>query len=165
MHPDLRGRLTLEGKPLDIAIWTRQTKDRTRIYHSATISEPREKVPSAKPPLAKGLKIYEFRKRRDSDPDFQSSEGFELFGVTYHLALWVEVGGKDDIEHLKFILALVTEPYSVELTADCQQTLAALRDRMRERAREAEEEREYREQQAATAAGHDPDGEPDDIPF
>jgi hypothetical protein len=168
MHPDLRGRLTLEDRAFEVALWTRQTKDRTRIYHSATISEPFHKGETPRPPLAKGLKLYEFRKRRDSDPDFQSVEGFELLGAASHLALWVEVGAGDDLEALKFTLALLKEPYAVELTADCQQTLASLRDRMRARAREAEEEREYKEHQAAVARGEgndELDTEPSELPF
>jgi hypothetical protein len=152
MHPDLRGRLTLEGKALDLALWTRQTKDRTRIYHSATISEPYVKGQQSGPPLAKGIKVYEFRKRRDSDPDFQSPESFSLLGRNYYLALWVEVGTNDDLEELKFTIALLTEPYSAELTSDCQQTMRALRERLKERVKELEDERAYNESQATAAA-------------
>jgi hypothetical protein len=167
MHPDLRGRLSLEGKSLDIALWTRQTKDRTRIYHSATISEQYRKGEPANAPLGKGLKIYEHRKRDDTDPDFQSPEGFELLGKTYHLALWVQVGTKDDIDDLKFTLALLTKPYAVELTSECQGTLGSLRERMRARAKELEDEKSYREKQAETASAVtlNEDGEPDDVPF
>jgi hypothetical protein len=129
MHPDLRGRLHLEGRSLDIALWTRQTKDRTRMYHSATISEPYRKGEPANAPLVKGVKIYEFRKRADEDPDFQSPEGFDLLGKNYHLALWVQVGTKDDCDDLKFTLALLTKPYAVELTSECQGTLGSLRER------------------------------------
>jgi hypothetical protein len=167
MHPDLRGRLALEGKQLDIAVWTRQTKDGTRIYHSATISEPFAKGQASKPPLAKGLKLYEFRKRRDSDPDFQSSEGFGLFGGTYFAALWVELGAKDDFEALRFTLALLEKPCSEELTADIQHTLDALRARMLARAQEAEEEKAYREKQAAIEGDNLERlaEEPDSLPF
>jgi hypothetical protein len=168
MHPDLRGRLSVDGSQLDIALWTRQTKDRTRIYHSATISAPYHKGETAIPPLAKGVKLYEFRKRKDTDPDFQTPEGgFELSGKTYHLALWVQVGTKEDIDDLKFTLALLTKPYAVELTSECQGTLGSLRERMRARAKELEEEKSYREKQAETAAAVtlNDDGEPDDLPF
>jgi hypothetical protein len=164
MHPDFRGRFTLQGKPLEIVVWTRQTKDGTRIYHSATISEPLEKGQPAKPPLVRGLKIYEFRKRRDSDPDFQGTEEFQLLGASYYLALWVEVGGKDDLENLRFTLALIEKPYLSEPTAGCQQTLTSLANRMRERAREATEEREYKEQ-PAIAPSLNEHGEPEDLPF
>ena len=164
-HPDLRGQLTLQGTPLEIVLWTRQTKDGTRIYHSATISEPLEKGQSAKPPLVRGLKIYEFRKRLDSDPDFQGTESFELLGTSYYLALWVEVGGKDDFENLKFTLALLKKPYSSEPTVSCQQTLAALANRMRARALEGAQEREYRERQAIIAPSLNEHGEPNDLPF
>jgi hypothetical protein len=167
MHPDLRGRFTLDGNPLEIVLWTRQTKDGARIYHSATISEPLEKGQPAKPPLIRGLKLYEFRKHLDSDPDFQGTEKFELFGGSYYLGLWVTVGTKDDLESLRFTLALLQQPYSIqqpyssEPTAGCQQTLTALANRMRERAREASEEREYQEHQAAHASSE----EPDNLPF
>lgn len=166
-HPDLRGKLTLEGKALDIALWTRQTKDRTRIYHSATISEPYTKGTQSGPPLAKGVKVYEHRKARDADPDFQTTEPLQLLGSSYYMALWVEVGGKDDLEELKFTLALLTKPYAAELTSDCQATLDALRERLKERAKEYADEKLYRESQAAAVAAHDPDleTEPDDIPF
>jgi hypothetical protein len=54
MHPDLRGRLQVEGRSLDIALWTRQTKDHTRIYHSATISEQYAKASRRNRPWPKG---------------------------------------------------------------------------------------------------------------
>jgi hypothetical protein len=167
MHPDLRGRLQVEGRSLDIALWTRQTKDHTRIYHSATISEQYRKGEPAKPPLAKGVKIYEFRKRNDSDPDFQSPEGFELLGKTYHLALWVRVGGKEDVDDLNFRLELLSKPYAVELTTEVKGTLGSLRERMQTRAKELEDEKAYQEKQVAPAAAVklNQDGEPDDLPF
>lgn len=164
MHPDLRGRLSLEGRPLDVALWTRETKDRTRMYHSATISDAYCKGAPTSPPLAKGVKIYEFRKKDDSDPDFQSPDGFDLLGKNYYLALWVAIGGKEDIEDLKFTLALLPKPYAVKPTAECASTLTSLRERMRTRAKELEEEKAYSEKQAA-AVSYNEYGEPDDLPL
>src|SRR5215468_4287346 len=102
MHPDLKGSFTYQGKSYDASLWTRQTKDRTRVYHSATISPPYHKGQNSQPPLIKGLKVYEFRKRKESDPDFQTVQPFELFGKEWFLALWVEVGKPDELESLKF---------------------------------------------------------------
>lgn len=168
MHPDLRGKLQLDGKTLDVALWTRQTKDRTRIYHSATISEPYTKgQQQANPPLARGVKLYELRKRQDEDPDFQTPESFSLLGKDYYLALWVKVTGPDELEELSFTLTLLSRPYAEEATSHCQATLDALRERLKEREKERAEEKAYRENPAAAAPGGDPDleTEPDDIPF
>jgi hypothetical protein len=170
-HPDLKGKLLLNGQTLEIALWTRQTKDRTRIYHSATISEAYRKGETS-PALVKGIKLYEFRKRADADPDFQSPDGFELLGKTYSLALWVEVGGKDDLEDLKFRIALLNQPYAVRLTSECQSTLNSLRERMKARSKELEDQKAYAENQAAIRGEIEGDdltynehGEPSNLPF
>ena len=70
MHPYLRGRLSLAGDPWTSPSGLARPSYRTRMYHSATISDAYHKGAPTSPPLAKGVKIYEFRKKHDSDPDF-----------------------------------------------------------------------------------------------
>ena len=163
MHPDLRGKLQLGLQTLDVALWTRTTKDRRRIYHSATITPGWKKGDPTTVPLVKGLKLYEFRKRQPGDPDFQAPETCNISGKDYTAALWVEVGTPEDIEDLKFTLALMDKPFSEGLSGDCAHTMASLRERLKTKAKEEEEEREYKERQAAGLEGEE--DEPDSIPF
>lgn len=49
-HPDYRGTINVDGVDKEIALWVKTSKDGTKTFFSAKISEPFKKVdaPSAK---------------------------------------------------------------------------------------------------------------------
>jgi hypothetical protein len=131
--PDLIAFIELEKKPLELAIWTRRTRDGSKIYHSASLSEPFCK--GQKPQVfVKGVKLYEFRRTAPTDPDFQSKERFKLFGLTVWLAMWMDE--RDD----KLIIegALVDRPFEQKLAPNVEAFIRDLRSRYHERLVESE---------------------------
>jgi hypothetical protein len=76
-----------------------------------------------------------------------------------YAALWVNVGAAEELEALQFTSCLLTRPYSVELTANCQATLEALRERLKTRERELTELEAFEQCRVPTG----PNGEPDDL--
>jgi hypothetical protein len=132
-EPNLTAVISLQEKDLALAVWTRRTRDLTKIYHSASISEPYRKGQTAKT-LVKGIKLYEFRKNVSTDPDYQSNESFELFTKLYWLAFWETE--RDD----EFIIEgqLVDRPFEQKISANVSAFINDLRSRHRERLAEAE---------------------------
>src|SRR6266481_1586665 len=58
MQPDLTGSFEFKGHQLRAPIWTRRTRDGSRIYHSFSIAPPHVKGQKTEA-LVKGLKLYE----------------------------------------------------------------------------------------------------------
>jgi hypothetical protein len=160
-QPDLRGTLQVDGQSVAVAAWTRRTQRGDRLYHSVSLSKPFNKG-EVREALAGPVKLYEFRKHADSDPDFQSSESFQLLGKSYHLALWVEIGSGDELEAIRFTVGLIEQPFRPSLTDGCKETLADIRGRIVEIRRESQA---YRELEVKSKAPADKDEEPDELPF
>src|ERR1700732_1519208 len=145
MEPDLKGSFELGDQPLDVAIWTQRTKDRTRIYQSMNISEPYVKGEKTRF-LVKAIKLYEIDGTGADAPDYQSPKSFILFDQTYWAALWTVTGQEGD--DLMFRMELLRKPFSVKLT----QVAAEAQQDLKERTLERRRERDLREAQAARDA-------------
>ncbi len=147
MAPDLKGHFELQGKPLELAMWTRRTKKGDKIYHSFRVTTPYVKgeTPTV---LVQGdnAKLYEIESVVEGAPDFQSPAAFTLFGESCYAALWTVPGpDQDDPDDLIFELKLLRKPFSQKLTQKASDTALDVK----ERALERRKERELREQAAA----------------
>jgi hypothetical protein len=156
MVPDLRGGFELDGQPLEVAIWTRRTKDGTRTYHSFSITKPYKKGQKTEA-LVKAEKLYELNGTIEGSPDYQTTKSFDLLGDTYWAALWTEMEQEEsDPEDITFRMELLSKPFPAKLTPKAADTAQDLKDRILERRKE----RELREQQEA----RDLQDATDDIP-
>src|SRR5258706_7723698 len=102
MAPDSAGVGNINGHRFGVCCWTRRTKDNTRVYHSLAFSEPFKKGVPRVALTEKNVKVYEFNKQNDEDPDFQSVEAFTLLGVNYWAAFWVDDEGASCPEDIRF---------------------------------------------------------------
>jgi hypothetical protein len=157
LHPDLVGSFPLEGKTYDLADWIRITLDLKRQYHSAIIHEAEKRKAAAlaktKCEAAAKFKLYECRKRLESDPDFFSSEPFIFAGITWYPTLRVRLNeDPNDLETMSFELTLTRQPVRQAPTPEAVHSMRELRNRLVEREK----------QRQAEQAGNE---EPGDLPF
>jgi len=172
-HPDITGRIDLNSRPYTVVVWTRTTQDGQRIYHSCTIAPPYRKGATEQAyPILKTAKMYEFRKRKPTDPDYQSVQAYQLLDDSVYLAMWVTLGTDDDEADMAFRFEILRSSYSGEISAHAAETMAAIRARLAERNLELMEEQDIATKTAARNAEMDGGkvslnelGEPDNVPF
>jgi hypothetical protein len=178
LHPDLTGKFSLAGKSYEAASWTRTTLDGQRQYHSVLIYDALGRAAAFRSktkcqPIAK-VKLYESRKRLETDPDFHGPDPFSLENLVWYATLTVKFSqDPKDLELMGFTMSFSRQPTLQAASPEALTSLSALRDRLveRERERKAEQARleqekqeqaefEKRQTEARAAAGGD---EPDDL--
>jgi hypothetical protein len=179
LHPDLIGKFSLAGKSYEAASWTRTTLDGQRQYHSVLIYDALGRAAAFRSktkcqPTAK-VKLYESRKRLETDPDFHGPDPFSLGDIIWYAALTVKFSqDPDDLETMSFTMTFKRQPTLQAASPEALTSLSSLRDRLveRERERKAEQARleqnkqeqaefEKRQAEVRAAAGADESDELD----
>jgi hypothetical protein len=112
------------------------------------------------------LKLYEFRKRHASDPDFATTESFIAEGKPWWASFWVLLP-KDatDVENIRFILLFSLKPFKPALSDQARESATRNVARLLQRRKDLEDVGYYKALQAKQEETRKEQlGDDDDIP-
>jgi hypothetical protein len=153
MQPSLVGMMKFGELACTLALWRQDTRDGLRQYYSCSVNdavaqkEAWQRKESIEP--LHRLKLYEFRQREATDPDFATTEPFVQDGRAWWAMLWVILPeNPEQVEAYRYSMAFSPHRPAGAWSDALRQDQSSGVERLLQRRRELEDGKFFQEQQA-----------------
>jgi hypothetical protein len=153
MQPSLVGLVKFGETACTLALWRQDTRDGTRQYYSCSVNDAavqkeawqrKEKIE----PLHR-LKLYEFRQRDATDPDFATTEVFIQDGKPWWTMMWVLLPEDPlEVEAYRYFLVFSPNRAVIAWSDALRNDQSSGVERLLARRKELEDGKFFQEQQA-----------------
>ena len=164
-HPSLVGLVKFGELACSLALWRRDTKDMLRQYYACSVNDAvaqkeawqrnKEKIE----PLHR-LKLYEFRQREATDPDFATTEPFIQDGKRWWGMMWVQMPDSNNVESFRYHLLFSQQRPASAWSNALKEDQSSGAERLKARRKELEGSLFYRQQMAKRQKLQDEDQVP-----
>jgi hypothetical protein len=150
MQPSLVGMVKFGELACTLALWRQDTRDGMRQYYSLSVNDAlaqkeawqrKDKIE----PLHR-LKLYEFRQREVTDPDFATTEPFVQAGKAWWAMMWVVLPkNPEEVESYRYFLAFSPQRPAGAWSDALRTDQSSSAERLLQRRKELEEQKFFQQ--------------------